>query len=293
MNSGRGSLPLARPEPPRSARRSRATLARMQMKRLFSIAVVLSGCVHAPPVARPYAAPSAAALAGLLATRADVVRSLNARARATSWLGGDRVRATVLMLVERAGHLRFEAEVSLQGTVATLATDGERFEFLDVRKNELSRGPACPANVASLVRIPLAPADIAAIVLGDVRRPPDAAVSPTVGWDGARGADVLELVTPAETLHVFFARHGADIDVVGAEAITAGRRRWRTSYEGFTSAGGARWPSTIRFAEGDTSFDDGVEIKIKDRQLEGAPPASAFTLAPAPGVAVKDVGCSD
>jgi hypothetical protein len=258
-----------------------------------ALAALLAGacCVHAPPVARPYAAPSADELAGLLAARAGAVRSLNARARATSWLGGDRVRATVLMLVERDGHLRFEAEVSLQGTVATLATDGARFELLDARKNELSRGPACAANVASLVRIPLAPADIAAIVLGDVRRPPDAAVSPTVAWDAARGADVLELMTPTEILHVFFARHGTTVDVVGAEASAGGKPLWRTSYGDFDGAGAARMPTSIHFAEGASSYDDGVEIKIKDRTSNEAPLGSAFTLTPSPGVTVKDVGC--
>jgi hypothetical protein len=195
------------------------------------------------------------------------------------------------MLVERDGHLRFEAEVSLQGTVATLATDGRVFELLDARKNELARGPACPVNVASLIRIPLAPAEIAAIVLGDARRPDGATVSPTVAWDAERGADVLELVAPAETLRVFFARHGAAVDVVGAEALAAGHRRWRTTYDDFEADGATRLPTTVRFAEGSGSYDDGVEIKLKDHQLGVTPPAAAFTILPAPGVAVRDVGC--
>ena len=127
--------------------------------------------MHAPPVARPYPAPTPEALTAALAARQQAVAGMSARVRATSWLGGERVRATVNMLVERDGHLRFEAEVSLQGTVATLATDGATFALLDARKNELSRGPACPANVASLIRIPLAPADVAAILLGDARLP--------------------------------------------------------------------------------------------------------------------------
>jgi hypothetical protein len=250
-----------------------------------------ASCTHMPPVARPYPAPSAEQLAGLLAARATAVRAMNARARATSWLGGERVRATVLMLVTRDGHLRFEAEVSLQGTVATLATDGQTFTLLDARKNELSRGPACPANVASLLRIPLAPADVAAITLGDVRRPPEATVTSSVTWDSASGTDVLELVTPVQTLHVFFARHGAAIDLVGAEALVGGKRRWRTSYEDFANTAAARLPTTIRFAEGTGSYDDGVEIKLKDRELNGTPPDGAFTLTPPPGVTVKDVGC--
>ena len=120
-----------------------------------SLALSSLGCVHAPPVARPYPAPTPEALTAALAARQQAVAGMSARVRATSWLGGERVRATVNMLVERDGHLRFEAEVSLQGTVATLATDGATFALLDARKNELSRGPACPANVASLIRIPL------------------------------------------------------------------------------------------------------------------------------------------
>ena len=61
--------------------------------------------------------PTADALMAALAAQQAAVRGMNARVRATSWLGGERVRATVNMLVERDGHLRFEAEVSLQGTV--------------------------------------------------------------------------------------------------------------------------------------------------------------------------------
>jgi hypothetical protein len=261
---------------------------------LVSFASLAACCAPKPPVQRPYAAPTADELVAALDARAAAVRGMNMRARATSWLGGERVRATVLMLVERDGHLRIEAEVSLQGTVAALATDGARFEFLDLQKNELSRGPACPANVASLVRIPLAPADVAAVLLGDARRPPGVAPAPDVAWDATRGADVLEFPTPTGALRVFFARHGAAVDIVGAEALAGGQRQWRTSYEDFEAAGGVggqRLPTTIRFAEASGSYDDGVEIKVKDRKLNEAPAAAAFTLAPPPGASVKDVGC--
>jgi len=181
--------------------------------------------------------------------------------------------------------------VSLQGTVATLATDGRTFALLDAQKNELSRGPACPANVASLVRIPLAPADVAAILLGDARPPPEAKPAPEVAWDAGRGADALELATPETVWHVYFARHGAGFDVVGAEALARGKRPWRTSYEAFDGTGAQRAPTTLHFAEGDGSYDDGVEIKIKDRTFNETPPESAFVLTPPPGVTVKDVGC--
>src|SRR6478752_6158849 len=122
----------------------------------IALGALAACCGHAPPPAvRPYPAPAADALIAALAAQQAAVRGMSARARATSWLGGERVRATVNMLVERDGHLRFEAEISLQGTVAVLATDGTAFALYDAHRNEFSRGPACPANVASMIRIPL------------------------------------------------------------------------------------------------------------------------------------------
>ena len=271
----------------------------MMMRRLAQAALVAAavaataGCPAPPPAVRPYPPPAADDLLRVLAQRQAAVRSLSGRARATSWLGGDRVRATVLMLVAREGRLRFEAEVSLQGTVATLVTDDGHFALLDTQKNELRRGPACPANVASLVRIPLDPADVAAILLGDVHRPAPAAPL-GVTWDGNRGggADVLEIAAPTGgTLRIFFHRQGTSDDVIAVESMTGGRRQWRTSYEEIDTVGGARFPSLIRFAEGDASFDDGVEIRFKDRTLNVDPNPTAFTIAPTPGVAVRDVGC--
>ena len=261
---------------------------------LAMTAAAAACCAHAAPTVRPYPEPAADALIAALSAQQAAVRGMNARVRATSWLGGERVRATVNMLVERDGHLRFEAEVSLQGTVASLATDGTSFAFYDVQKNEFSRGPACPANVASLIRIPLAPADVAAVVLGDAR--PPAAIDPAAAqivWDARRGADVLVIpVREGGTEQFVFRGDGAARTLIAVDRVGAGGAAlWRTAYEDHETAGGARVPGTIRFAEANGSFDDGVEIKFKDRTLNTPPAAGAFTLAPPAGATVVDVGC--
>jgi outer membrane lipoprotein-sorting protein len=259
----------------------------------LGLAIALAGCPQSHPVTRPYPPPAPDALVAALRARQAAVPGMNARVRATSWLSGERVRATVNMLVERDGRLRFEAEVSLQGTVATLATDAGSFALLDARKNELSRGPACPANVASLIRIPLAPEEVAAILLGDARMPEGAAAAATVDWDANAGTDVLALPDGAGgALQVLFRGTGADRRLVGANRVGAGGARvWRTAYEDLTRTGEEWLPGTIRFAEGNGSFDDGVEIRFRDRTIGATPPAGAFTLAPPPGVAVREVGC--
>ncbi len=260
--------------------------------RFVVLAVLAAGCPRPGPVARPYPAPTADALLAALQARQAAVPGMSARVRATSWLSGERVRATVNMLVQRDGRLRFEAEVSLQGTVATLATDGGVFALLDVRKNELARGPACPANVASLIRIPLAPADVAAILLGDAR-PPAPAGGATVDWDAGDGADVLSLPdSGGGTLQIRFRGTGGQRRLAGATRVDGGGARlWRTAYEDFEAAGTEQLPRTIRFAEGNGSFDDGVEIRFRDRTVGATAPEGAFTLTPPPGVAVRDVGC--
>jgi Domain of unknown function (DUF4292) len=271
--------------------------------------LAVTGCPRHLNVARPYGAPTVAELRATLAERQQAVRSMNARARVTSWLGGDRVRATVLMLVDRPGRLRLEAEVSLQGTVAVLATDGDRFAFLDTVKNEMRRGPACPANVASLIHIPLGPADVAAVLLGDAHLPRTAVAGrePVVDWDPAREADVLAVPRNDGWLRYLFQRAaGAErstrliaVDATGSD----GRPRWRVAFEELTDAdlpsattgqSGARvaLPQTIRFAEGATAFDEGVEIKFKDRTLNEPIADASFALAPPPGVMPVDIGCA-
>jgi hypothetical protein len=201
------------------------------------------------------------------------------------------VRATVNMLVQRDGHLRFEAEVSLQGMVAALATDGTTFSFFDSHKNELSRGPACPDNVASLIRIPLAPPDVAALLLGDARPPDGAVPDGSVAWQN--GGDQLVLRAPDGHI-LAYTFHGGDADralVAVAGMDRAGKVLWRAAFEDLEDVAGVRLPSTIRFAEGNSSFDDSVEIKFKDRTLNATPPPDAFTLAVPAGAKVIDVGC--
>jgi len=275
--------------------------------RVVALALVaaggLAGCPRHVRIERPYPPPTAASLRELVRARQQQVRTLNGKVRATSWMGGDRVKATVLVLAERPGRLRLEAEVTLQGTVAVLATDGARFAFLDTRQNELRRGPACPANVASLIRIPLAPQDVAAILLGD--GPPVAATATDddrVSWDGDLAADVLDLAAPngGTRTHYAIKQLGGRVQIAAVTAVTTGSSPiWRVSFDDFTdvrlssdpAAPALSLPETIHFAEGTTSFDEGVEIHFKDRTLNDPSPPDAFTLTAPPNTPTVEVPC--
>jgi len=256
------------------------------------------GCLRLVSLERPHPAPSGAELVQIVTARQASIRSLNARARATSWLGGDRVRATVLMLADRDGRLRFEAEVSLQGTVAILAAIGGEFVFLDVRAGVLRRGPACPENVASLIRIPFAPRDVAAILMGDVPGVPETlAAAPAapctaadpcdVTWDAAAGTDVLAW----RGIRIAFRQDKGRVRIVAVQSSTAAAPAWQVAYDDFETVDGVDLPRGIRFAEGGQSFDDGVEVKIKDRAINLPVPDAAFRITPPAGVATVEIGC--
>ena len=67
---------------------------------------------------------------------------------------------------------------------------------------------------------------------------------------------------------------------------------WRLEVADRLLPDGTRVPGRIRFAEGRSSFDDGVEIQFKDRTLNVTPKPEDFVLRAPPGVTVKEVGCA-
>ena len=206
------------------------------------------------------------------------------------------VGAGALLLIGVAYFVVFYGDIESSIKAAHGQEQSLRNDLADARKNELSRGPACPANVASLIRIPLGPAEVAAILLGDLRVPDAASADgpSLVSWDAHLGADVLAVKDrTGGSLQLSFRGEGVARELVAVTRMGAGGAPlWRTSYRDFETVGGQRLPRTILFAERGASFDDGVEIRFKDRTLDGTPPAGAFTLAAPPGVTVRDVGCA-
>jgi hypothetical protein len=263
---------------------------------LFALGSLGAGCASAKFLTRSYPAPTADELLAVVRARQAAGLAMNVEARATSWLSGERVRGTVQMLVGRQGQLRFEAEVALQGTVALLAVDSGQFSFVDNQRHVFRKGPACPANVAAMIRIPLAPAEVAAILLGDVPLPGTSAGA-RVEWDGTRGADVLVLPGPQGTTLWLGLRRANPVapswDVIYLEGQAEGGQggRWRVAYDDFERAGPVALPRLVRFAEPGKGWDDGVEIKIRERVLNPTFPDGAFTLAVPQGYKMEVAAC--
>ncbi len=256
-------------------------------------------CATTGPIARSYVAPAADELLATLRQRHATLTTLNMVAKTTSSLNGERVKATVLMLVDRRGRLRFDVEVSLQGTVASLASDGSNFALHDRHKPAFFIGPACPANIARLIPVPLQPTEIAAILFGDAPLP-EGARATTVGWDDKLGADVLAIESGANRLWVTLRRRpaapgsarAAEVDIVAVAGQAAGASgQWRASYQDFENVAGIRAPTLIRFADVGRSFDDGVEMKIRERTINATLADAAFRLGAPVGQQVQVLPC--
>ncbi len=253
-------------------------------------------CAPAFVATRPYPAPDGAVVLQQLRQRQAAVRGMDLDTRTTSWLGGQRTRATVLMLIDRVGRLRFEAEVALQGTVATLITDGKDFALVDFQSQLAKVGGACPSNVASLIPVPLYPAEIAAILLGDLPLGPEARVQ-SITWDGKAAADVVEIdnrgagVLAARLWLQVRPEKSGRFELLGVEGSTSGGKRWRVSFEKSEEIAGFRHPGLIRFAEPGGTFDDGVEVVVKARVLNPAFREQAFVPKPPAGLPVEVARC--
>src|SRR6266568_5161581 len=238
-------------------------MARMRLL----VLVALAGCPSAARP-RPYPAPEASALVAHVRSIRDRASSLNAKTKSDVRIGGDRANVTVLMFAAWGGKLRFQAHDPNESTAADLASDGRRYCFIDVHHNCGECGPATPANVARMVRIPLEPDQVVALLLGVA---PLIDGDASVEWDAGNGHELLSLRRGEQVERVVL--DGADQrwDVLEAELKDGGKTVWTTRHKDFhevqTKDGKTvRLPGASLFEQG----DDTVRIQWND-QLVGEP----------------------
>jgi hypothetical protein len=233
---------------------------------------------------RPYPAPDAKTAVDWVAGLRDRAASLNAETRTDFRLEKDRVNLTVLMLAAWGGKLRFQAQDPNSSMAADLASDGKRYCFIDVHQNCAECGTATPENVARMIRIPLDPDDVVAVLLGGA--PVLAGTNAAVAWDADAGDEVLTLSGPAatETIRLDGANHRWD--VLEAEVKSAdGQLLWRLRHKDFhdvttTDGKPLRLPGASLFEQG----GDSVRIQWHDQKVGESLNDSKFRITTPPGL---------
>src|SRR4029078_3789012 len=99
---------------------------------------------------------------------------------------------TVMMLAAWGGKLRFQALDPNSAMAADLASDGRRYCFLEVHAGCSECGVATPEAVGRLVRIPLEPDQVVAVLLGST---PVLEGEAKLAWDASNGTEVLTLTS--------------------------------------------------------------------------------------------------
>jgi outer membrane lipoprotein-sorting protein len=255
-----------------------------------AVALLLAGCPK--PAVRPYPPPTAEQLLESLRARAERLRTLRATAKIDHFAnGGERVRVKVTMLLARGGKLRIEADSPLGGALATLTTDGQQFQLLDVRNNRFLTGPAKACNVARLIRLAIPPDDVVAVLMGGAPLPPDAKIK-GAGWDpdnGGREVVTLALADGGEEIIKLDAQDKT-WDVRRAERRDAqGRVLWRVTNDRFGDHGGVRLPDVSDVQEP----PHGADAEIKFRAVEPNVDLSEalFRLPPPSGITPEPADC--
>ena len=245
--------------------------------RALSLLVLLAAC-PAPHVARPYPPPDPAEVATFVRGVRQRAATLKAETRSDFRLDKDRVNLTVYMLAAWGGKLRFQAISPNDSTAADLASDGKTYCFMDVNANCAECGPATPDSVASLIRIPLEPDQVVAVLLGSA---PLLDGTPAVAWKDDGGREVLTLTKDGWTEHVELDGTDRRWDVLDAELRDPnGKVAWTIQHKGFHDVAGLRLPGASLFEQG----GDTVRIVWKDQTVGEAIPDDKFRFKPPAGL---------
>jgi hypothetical protein len=253
--------------------------------RLSALALCLAAlpACPRPQVARPYPPPSATQVIAHLEGLRERAATLNAETRTDVRLGNERVNVKVLMLAAWGGKLRFQAQHPNQTMAADLASDGQRYCFLDVDGRCAECGPATADTVARLVRIRLEPDEVVSILLGSA--PLLQGGEDAVSWDPDGGREVLTQRRGDEVRRIVLDGRDRRWDVLEAEARVGGQLRWRIRHKDFAEVAAAdgksvRLPKASLFEQA----DDTVRITWLD-QRAGQPLGDAsFQLTPPSGL---------
>jgi hypothetical protein len=200
------------------------------------------------------------------------------------------VKLSVDLMAARGGRLRFAAEAPLQGTVASLASDGARFELQDARDNRFLVGPAKGCNVARLIRIDLPPDDVVAVLLGGA---PGLDGKPrSIDWDPTHGGRERVILDQPDGGHETLFLDGREhrFDLLGAERTDAGGRAlFRIQHDDWQDSGGVRLPRRTHVAEPPADVE--IWIRYKEQSPNIEPKEGVFELLPPPGISVENVDC--
>jgi len=242
---------------------------------------LLPGCPGAS-AQRSYPPPDPSDIVAHLTSLRERAPTLNADTKTDVRLGSERVNVTVMMLAAWGGKLRFQALDPNNAMAADLASDGERYCFIDVHGQCAECGEATPESVARLVRIPLEPDQVVEVLLGST---PVLEGTAKLSWDASNGREILDIAREPHTQRIILDGRDKRWDVLESELREGDKSLWKIRHKDFhevrTPDGKtARVPGASLFEQaGDT-----VRITWKNQRIGEPLEESKFKLTPQAGL---------
>lgn len=146
---------------------------------LVPCALVLAACGVKPPPSR---FPSADDALGRMRATYACANGVQGEAKVDSFTPKGRIRGDLILTAVVPARVRFDV-VSFGTTLYTLASDGERFQMLDVKEKQLLHGPASPCNLARLTQVPIPGHALVALLRGEAPVVTHQPAGATITWD--------------------------------------------------------------------------------------------------------------
>ncbi len=227
------------------------------LKRLSSVLVVLllGGCAIAPPTPHAPIEPEARRVVEQLNARWQEFRDLRALADVTFKRGSDRQRLSGVLLARAPASVRLEALSPFGQPFLLVAMHDGRITAYNAVTNEARVGEATVESAASLLSLPVEPAELVGILSGRAVPPTDLRVA--------------ELVPPDEL--------GPSINLIGRYNR---QRVWLDPTTGATrqmTIAGGRAEATVTFQRADDGALSGFDVTAGNGYVTGAVRYRSYT----------------
>jgi len=222
-------------------------------------------------------------LTAALAERDRALYSMQTPAIMEYTAPGQHLKAKEDIVARRPDSLRVEARSPL-GVALLVAAQGDQLAIFEPGKNRFSRGHATAETLYKYVRIPMAPADAVALLMGLAPRdfPPDS-VPDSVSNEGA-----MTVATYGNAASGIRQLGFADKQLAMVRETTPdGRVSYEVRYRDYHDIGGVMFPYVV-----DADFPSAqsrVTLRYIRPIVNGDVPSSTFVLTPAPGATLMNL----
>lgn len=228
------------------------------------------------------------------------VDAISADARVDQRGKQGRIKGRVMMFARRPASLRFDA-MSQFGPVSTLTSNGEVFALSSFRDKRFITGPACPQNVARLLRMPMEGSQVVEFLLGgsaliDAQRR-------TIAWDEDGFYRIVLYAADGHRQELDVKLREADLEAaLDAQRFTLlrsellspkGKSRWRVTYDDYQRVKHAGktilWPFRVHVVQKASDMD--TLIRFKEVTVNPSIPEGVFDQQPVGGLVREEAPC--